>query len=279
MKLKAVILVHTVEYSMTRVQLDGGLNSLTSSISFSFSTSRSLSLGGGSIKKFEELSLGSSNLRSINNRGRGDSGIDRGNRKNTRVDRSNRQVVSSHTETKVISNIVDSVDSSLILVSVRSSNSTISITLLLLGTVDVIVTISNVAKFILGLELGAYWASNRSSMNSSHRSSSISSYRCSVSRGVCSSGDSRGSSVSSNGSRSSSMGKGTISNRGIGTISTSIWHSRSIHSSSIVKTSSSKILRSNRKLSLSSTCSQKSGDNSEKLHDKTVRVLLNGVPC
>merc|ERR1712123_559645 len=133
-----------------------------SSISFSFSISRSFSLGGGSIKKFEELSLGSSNLRSINNRGRGDSGIDRGNRKNTRVDRSNRQVVSSHTETKVISNIVDSVDSSLILVSVRSSNSTISITLLLLGTVDVVVTISNVAKFILGLELGAYWASNRS---------------------------------------------------------------------------------------------------------------------
>merc|ERR1739845_182398 len=76
------------------------------------------------------------------------------------VGRGHWEVVTSNSETEVIGNIVDSVDSSFILVSVRSSNSTKSISTLLLGTVDVVVAISNIAIFILSLELGADWGSN-----------------------------------------------------------------------------------------------------------------------
>merc|ERR1739845_108155 len=100
--------------------------------------------------------------------GRFSSSNSRSSNSNCRGTKGGRNVVSNNTETKVISNIVYSVDSSLILIDIRSSNSTKSISTLLLGTVDVIVAISNIAIFILSLELGADWASNRGSSNSSH---------------------------------------------------------------------------------------------------------------
>merc|ERR1712117_50155 len=76
------------------------------------------------------------------------------------MDWGNWKVVSSNTETKSIGNIVDSVDSSLISIVVRSSHTSIGIAGLLLGRVDVLVTIGNIAKLILSLVLGASWSSN-----------------------------------------------------------------------------------------------------------------------
>merc|ERR1740131_911930 len=84
------------------------------------SISRTLGLSG-SVISLKELSLSSSNLNGINRGYRGNTSIDR---RNSNVGRGHWEVVTSNTETKVISNIVDSVDSSFILVSVRSSNST-----------------------------------------------------------------------------------------------------------------------------------------------------------
>merc|ERR1711892_774805 len=94
------------------------------------------------------------------------------------VDGGNWEVISGNSESQIISNIVDSVDSSLISISVRSGDTSIGIPLFLLGRVDVLVSISNVAELILSLELRADWASNRGSNGSSgisNRGSSISS--------------------------------------------------------------------------------------------------------
>merc|ERR1719481_690342 len=186
--------------------------------------SRPLDLGS-SIVGLEEASLGSSNLGGVNNRGRGSTSVDRGNRGNSRVDRGNRQVVSSHTEAKVISNVIDSVDSGLINIGVGSSHSTSSIATLFLSTVGVLVTIGNVAKLILSLELGGgnSWGSHRGSNSSdswgsSHRGSSNSD-RGNRGRVSCSIGG-RGSSNSwgSSNNRGSSIGscgnsRGSSSNR------------------------------------------------------------------
>merc|ERR1739845_231786 len=173
----------------------GGRESISSTISGSsweskgsnVSISRTLGLSG-SLISLKELSLSSSNLSSIN---RGNTSIDRSY---SNVGRGHWEVVTGNTETEVISNIVNSVDSSFILISVRSSNSTEGITTLLLGTVDVVVAISKIAIFILSLELGADWASNRGSRNSSHWGSIVSSNRGSNWGSIVSSN--RGSSVS-----------------------------------------------------------------------------------
>ena len=74
-----------------------------------------------------------------------------GNNANT----SNRQVVTDDTETKVISNIVDSVHPSLVHVGVGALNPSVDVAALLLGRVDVLVAIGNVACLVLGLELAA----------------------------------------------------------------------------------------------------------------------------
>merc|ERR1719516_431785 len=151
---------------MVGFQLNGGLDGLTGSGSRSsgiggsresisstisgnsgeskgsnVSISRTLGLSG-SLISLKELSLSSSNLSSINRGYRGNTSIDRSY---SNVGRGHWEVVTSNTETEVISNIVNSVDSSFILISVRSSNSTKSISTLLLGTVDVVVAISNIA--------------------------------------------------------------------------------------------------------------------------------------
>jgi len=155
--------------------------------------SRPLGSGSLSFKSSEESSLSFSNLGSVNNRG---SSVDGGNWESSVVDRGNWEVVRGNSESEVISNIVDSVDSSLISISVRSSDTSIGISLLLLGRVDVLVSVSKVAELILSLELRADWTSNRGGKRSSSNSNG-------------------GSSVSSRGSGNSNWGSG-VSSRGSG---------------------------------------------------------------
>merc|ERR1719336_2959815 len=111
----------------------------------------------GSIISLEESSLSLNNLWGVNNWSKG---VNWGN---SSVDWGNWEVITSNTEAKGISNIVDSVDSSLIGISVRSSHSSKGIARLLLGRVDVLVSVSNIAEFILSLILRASWGSNWSS--------------------------------------------------------------------------------------------------------------------
>merc|ERR1711942_318901 len=224
-------LVHSVGDGVAGVQLDGGEDGLTgrgsgskgssigssgnggswekasgktsiSSWAESSKLSRPLGPGSLSLKSSEESSLGLSNLGGINNRG---SVVNRGNWEGSVVNRGNWEVVSGDSESKVIGNIVDGVDSSLIGVGVRSSDSSVGVSLLLLGGVDVLVSISKVAEFILSLELRADWASNRGSKRSSSNSNGSSSVS-----GRGGSNGNRGSSISSRGgsgkSRSSSNG-------------------------------------------------------------------------
>merc|ERR1711973_861811 len=113
----------------------------------------------GSIISLEESSLSLNNLWGVNNWSKG---VNWGN---SSVDWSNWEVITSNTEAKGISNIVDSVDSSLIGISVRSSHSSKGIARLLLGRVDVLVSVGNIAKLILSLILRASWGSNWSSSN------------------------------------------------------------------------------------------------------------------
>merc|ERR1712025_420635 len=79
----------------------------------SVSISRPLDLSS-SIVGLKEAGLGSSNLRGVRYGKRGNSIVDRGSRGKSTVDRGNREVVTGNTESEVISNVVDSVDSSLI---------------------------------------------------------------------------------------------------------------------------------------------------------------------
>merc|ERR1712243_307650 len=178
----------------------------------SVSISRPLDLSS-SIVGLKEAGLGSSDLR----------GVSYGKGSHSIVDRGNREVVTGHTESEVISNVVDSVDSSLISIGVRSSNSTKSIATLLLGTVDVLVTIGNISELILSLELrGDRSRDGSSSGNSSHswgssKGSSGNSWGSSISSWGSSNCDgSRGSSVSS-----SIGGWGSSNNRGSGSYGSS----------------------------------------------------------
>merc|ERR1712025_136321 len=98
----------------------------------SVSISRPLDLSS-SIVGLKEAGLGSSDLRGVSYGKGSNSIVNRGSRGKSTVDRGNREVVTGHTESEVISNVVDSVDS------------TKSIATLLLGTVDVLVTIGNIS--------------------------------------------------------------------------------------------------------------------------------------
>merc|ERR1711973_196666 len=178
-------LVNSVESGVSWVELDGGEDSISgwgSSISTSNSWSSSIcgsnrsssnswgsSISGsnswgsgisgwesnlgrslhntslGSIISLEESSLSLNNLWGVNNWSKG---VNWGNGS---VDWGNWEVITSNTEAKGISNIVDSVDSSLISISVRSSHSSKGIARLLLGRVDVLVSVGNIAEFILSL--------------------------------------------------------------------------------------------------------------------------------
>merc|ERR1711973_1069996 len=149
----------------------------------------------GSIISLEESSLSLNNLWGVNNWSKG---VNWGNGS---VDWGNWEVITSNTEAKGISNIVDSVDSSLISISARSSHSSKGIARLLLGRVDVLVSVGNIAKFILSLILRASWGSNWSSSNNWGSSS--------ISGSNWSSSDSWGSSSIGGGGNWSSNGWGS----------------------------------------------------------------------
>merc|ERR1711973_572255 len=163
----------------------------------------------GSIISLEESSLSLNNLWGVNNWSKG---VNWGN---SSVDWGSWEVITSNTEAKGISNIVDSVDSSLIGISVRSSHSSKGIARLLLGRVDVLVSISNIAEFILSLILRASWGSNWSSSNN-WGSSSISGSNWSSSDSWGSSSIGSGSNWGSNSWSSSIGGSGNWSSNGWG---------------------------------------------------------------
>merc|ERR1719334_2656879 len=182
-------LVHPVEHSVSRVELDGGQDSLPGGSSRGSSNSSRghssiSSRGNGSIRCWgnnssRELSgpLSSAGLSSVGSvesslglSNLGSSGVDGSNRSNSIVDGSNGKVVTDNTETEVISNIVDSVYSGLVHVSVRSLHTTVGVTTLLLGRVHVLVSVGKVTELVLGLELAAGGSSHGSSSN--YRSSS-----------------------------------------------------------------------------------------------------------
>merc|ERR1712128_113507 len=153
----------------------GSISSSCICVVVSIGISRSLNLSG-SIEGLEEASLGSSNFKCVRYRKRSNSVVDWGNGRHSRIDGGDWKVVTSHTESKFISNIVDSVDSSLISIGVRSSDTAVGVSLFLLGRVDVLVSISKVAELILSLELGR----NRSSRNRSSRSNSSNNWSSSI---------------------------------------------------------------------------------------------------
>merc|ERR1712021_162433 len=208
----------------------GSISSSSICVVVSIGISGSLDLSG-SIEGLKEASLGSSNLKCVRNRKRSNSVVDWGNGRHSGVDWGDWKVVTSHTESKLISNIVDSVDSSLISIGVRSSDTTQGITTFLLGTVDVLVSISNISKFILSLELGR----NRSSRNRSSRGNSSNNWSSSICDRVSSNSDgSRCSSVcSSIGGWVSSYNRGSsIVDRGSSIGGSGDWGSSSNWSSS-----------------------------------------------
>jgi len=274
--------------------------------------SRPLGSGSLSFESSEESSLSLSDLGSVNNRG---SSVDGSNWESSVVDRGNWEVVRGNSESEVISNIVDSVDSSLVSIGVRSGDTSESISLLLLGRVDVLVSVSKVAELILSLELGADWTSNgggkRSSSNSnggssvSSRGSGNSNWGSGVSSRGSSNGNwGRGSGISYGGSSdswgvsssilSSNNGGGSSKSRGssngassegtsvkssygssvgkLGVNSSCYWGGigsgirSSIAICSVIKTSSSQVLSSDRELSLGGSSGKDGRNNSKELH-------------
>merc|ERR1711955_185335 len=165
-----------------------------------------------------ESSLGLSNLGSVNNSNRGNSGVDWSNGSNSIVHGSNGEVVTNNTESEVISHIVDSVYSGLVHVSVRSLDTTVCVATLLLGRVDVLVSVGKVTELVLGLELAAGGSSHGSSSNSRGSSG----HRGSIGR----SSDGRGSngrgSVGWSSDGGSSDGRGSV---GSGVLGTHNWGS------------------------------------------------------
>merc|ERR1719431_1691934 len=214
--------------------------------------SRPLGSGSLSFKSSKESSPSFSNLGRVNNRG---SSMDGGNWESSVVNRGNWEVVRGNSESEVISNIVDSVDSSLVSIGVRSGDTSKSVSLLLLGRVDVLVSVSKVAELILSLELRANWASNRGSKRSSSKS-----------RRSSNGASSEGTSVKS--SYGSSIGKlGVNSSCNWGSISSGIRSSITI--CSVIKTSTSQVLSSDRKLSLGGSSGKDGRNNSKELHGVT----------
>jgi hypothetical protein len=245
----------------------------------------------GSIESLEKLSLGSSNLSGVSHGKRCNTSVHGSSRCDTIEHRGNGEIVAGHTEAKGISNVVDSVNTSLILVGVGASNTSVGIATLLLGTVDVLVTISNISVFILSLELRADGASDRGSshsrdsMDSSHSRGSYSNRGTGVSSSIGGSwergsgsvgghwgcggdgGGSQGPGVE--GCDGGAVGKlGVNSSWAIGSIRAGIGTSCEARIS-LVETGSTQVLGSDGELGLSGTDGQEGGDNSEELHGVT----------
>merc|ERR1712241_1374572 len=117
---------------------------------------RSVCLGGplhnsglGSVVSLEEGGLG------LNNGGSILDWLSDMDGSHSEVGGTDGKVVRGDTEAEVVSNIVDGVDSSLVSVAVGPGNSSVSVASLLLGTVDVLVTVGNVTQLVLSLVLRA----------------------------------------------------------------------------------------------------------------------------
>merc|ERR1719376_1032830 len=67
----------------------------------------------------------------------------------------NRQVVSYNAESEIVGNIVDRVHPSLVNVGVGALDPSVDVASLLLGRVDILVAVGNVARLVLRLELTA----------------------------------------------------------------------------------------------------------------------------
>merc|ERR1719402_208867 len=132
---------------------DGGVSISTTLLPISF----------GSLNSSEMGSTGLSNLRGVLNRGRCDTIKYRGNQGlrveggcNSVIDRGNRQSGVSDTESSGISNIVNMLQLALsINIGVSSGDTTIGVSNLLLGRVNVGIAVVQVSELILGMELAS----------------------------------------------------------------------------------------------------------------------------
>merc|ERR1719483_172575 len=176
-------------------------------------------------------------------------------RGNTIINRSNRKTRILYTETKTISNITDLLELAIgINIRISTSNSSIGISNLLFGGVQVGISVVQVAKLILGMELATSIVGNsiRGSIGISSISSS-SSYRGS---------NNRGSKGSSN--------RGSI---GISSIGISSIRITSIRITSIAHRCSNHLGLFN-----SQTTGHEGRESNKNLHfDETRCVMLNGV--
>merc|ERR1711881_602219 len=219
----------------------GGVGS-SESIGESSLTPLPLSRGSSSGNSSKMSSLGLSNLRGINRsygklwvegwgnkrlrvEGWGNKRLRVEGRCNTIIDRSNRETRVSNTESGSVSNVLNLLEFSVgVNIRVSSRNSSIGVSNLLLGRVDVSITVVQVAKLILSVELAS--SSVRSSSN--HWSGSSNSWSSSVSDSGSSS-NGRISGISHRGSSGNNR-SGGIGDSGSSGISDSRKNSRGLNS-------------------------------------------------
>ena len=221
--------------------------------------SRSLLHSGlGGVVSLEESGLGLNDLRGVDNwLGHADGGHGEGGG-------GDREVVSVDTEAQVVSNVVDGVNSSLVRVSVGPGDS-VSVASLLLGAVDVLVSVGSVAQLVLSLVLGAVRGSdggdggNRGSLSDDWGGDGLSDDwggSCVLHSADDGGGGHRGGVQGGDLGSVGKVGRGGVS-RGVG----DSWDG-SVAGVSSVEAGLAEELGSDGKLSLSSHGSQESGDNS-----------------
>merc|ERR1711881_830050 len=256
----------------------GGVGS-SESIGESSLTPLPLSRGSSSGNSSKMSSLGLSNLRGINRshgklwvegwgnkrlrvEGWGNKRLRVEGRCNTIIDRSNRETRVSNTESGSVSNVLNLLEFSVgVNIRVSSRNSSIGVSNLLLGRVDVSITVVQVAKLILSVELAS--SSVRSSSNHWSGSSNSGSSGISDSRK-----NSRGlNSLNLNLSRGSNSIR--VASIAIGTSITKT----SIRVASIGQGGGQDLGI------LSHAGSHQGGDSYKQLHGVHCFVMLNGVPC
>jgi len=280
----------------------GGVGS-SESIGESSLTPLPLSRGSSSGNSSKMSSLGLSNLRGINRsygklwvEGWGNKRLRVEGRCNTIIDGSNRETRVSNTESGSVSNVLNLLEFSVgVNIRVSSRNSSIGVSNLLLGRVDVSITVVQVAKLILSVELAS--SSVRSSSN--HWSGSSNSWSSSVSDSGSSS-NGRSSGISHRGSSGNNR-SGGIGDSGSSGISDSRKNSRGLNSlnlnlsrgSNSIRIASIAIGTSITKTSirvasigqgggqdlgiLSHAGSHQGGDSYKQLHGVHCFVMLNGV--
>ena len=214
--------------------------------------------GLGGVVSLEESGLGLNDLRGVDNwLGHVDGGHGEGGG-------GDREVVSVDTEAQVVSNVVDGVNSSLVRVSVGPGDS-VSVASLLLGAVDVLVSVGSVAQLVLSLVLGAVRGSdggdggNRGSLSDDWGGDGLSDDwggSCVLHSADDGGGGHRGGVQGGDLGSVGKVGRGGVS-RGVG----DSWDG-SVAGVSSVEAGLAQELGSDGKLSLSSHGSQESGDNS-----------------